>query len=490
MNISEILGEPRQRTRRQFLAESLAGCWVVAMLGFSGWVLHFNSAPVGFLFLLVVVSEAILCGFWQATIVSVLACACLDYFFYPPYLTLNIADPQDWVALGAFELSALVVSRVSSREQRSTREATIQRTAMEQLYELSRSTLLINLHSPPGPQLTELIKRIFSVEGVAIYDASSGRCDRSGQWDETESGLAKDCFVVQADSHDATSHTSLRVLRIGNDAVGAMAIRGDLGPLVTDALASLAAITLGRCVSFQNESRIEAAHQGERLRAAVLDSLAHAVKTPITAIQTASSGLREVGALNEVQDKLVSLVETETHELNLLCTRLLQTAKLEAGELSLGQDEIVVANLVSKVVEEQAAHMAGHPIEVAVADGDLTIRGDRELLSMALVQFLDNAAKYSFAGRAVKVAAWESHAEVMISVHNYGPAIPMAERERIFQRFYRSEGSQNMAAGTGIGLSAVKMAAEAHHGHTWVISNKDEGTTFFLALPQNGRRPQ
>jgi two-component system sensor histidine kinase KdpD len=490
MKISEILGEPGQRTRRRFLGESLAGCWLVAMLGFSGWVLHFNSASVGFLFLIVVVSEAILCGFWQATVVSILACACLDYFFYPPYLTFNIADPQDWVALGAFEISALVVSRVSSREQRSSREASIQRTAMEQLYELSRSTLLINLHRPPGSQLTELIQRIFALEAAAIYDANSCRCERSGAWKEDELDLAKDCFLVQADSHDSFTHTWSRVLRVGNDSVGAIAIRGNLDPLVTDALASLAAITLDRCVSFEKESRIEAAHKGERLRAAVLDSLAHAVKTPLTAIQAASSGLREVGTLNEAQDGLVALVENEANDLNLLCTRLLQTAKLEANEFSLGREEIGVADLVFQLVKRQSGRMGNHAIDVDVRDPGLTIRGDHELISTALVQFLDNAAKYSFAGKAVKVSAWESHAEVMISVHNYGPAIPIADRERIFQRFYRSEGSKDMASGTGIGLSTVKMAAEAHHGHVWVISDADEGTTFFLALPQHGRRSQ
>src|SRR5579863_6873295 len=178
MKIPNILGAESRKSRWQFLGESLAGCWVIALIGFSGYVLHFNSAPVGFLFLLVVVTEAILCGFWQATIVSILACACLDYFFYPPIFVFSISDPQDWVSLGAFEISALVVSRVSSQEQRSSREATFQRTAMEQLYELSRSTLLINLHKAPGPQLTELIQRIFSVEAVAIYNANSGQCDR------------------------------------------------------------------------------------------------------------------------------------------------------------------------------------------------------------------------------------------------------------------------------------------------------------------------
>jgi signal transduction histidine kinase len=114
---------------------------------------------------------------------------------------------------------------------------------------------------------------------------------------------------------------------------------------------------------------------------------------------------------------------------------------------SLGQDEIGVADLLSQVLKEQSDRMVGHPVEVDIrGGGDLTIRGDSELLSMAISQFLDNAAKYSFAGRTVKVAAWESHSEVMISVHNYGPAIPISERERVFQRFYRTEESKNMAA--------------------------------------------
>jgi signal transduction histidine kinase len=109
---------------------------------------------------------------------------------------------------------------------------------------------------------------------------------------------------------------------------------------------------------------------------------------------------------------------------------------------------------------------------------------------MAVAQYLDNAVKYSFRGTAIQVAARESHSEILISVHNYGPTIPMADREKIFQRFYRSEGSSHLAAGTGIGLSTVKMAADVHQGHVWVISDATEGTTFFLSLPQEGRRRQ
>lgn len=488
MNTPQICQKDRRKGLLSFAWQSFAGCWVVALLGFSGRVLHFNAAPVGFLFLLVVVAEAILCGFWQATIVSMLACTCLDYFFYPPYLTFNIADPQDWVALGAFELSALVVSKLSSREQHSSREASLQRTAMEQLYELSRSTLLINLHRAPGPQLAQLICTIFAVEGVAIFDANSGNCDAAGTSANDEGLLAKDCFLVHKDQDDTFIGISSRVLRTRNSSVGAIAIRGSLDPLVVDALASLAAITLERCVSFQKENQIEEAHQSERLRAAVLDSLAHAVKTPLTTIQTASSGLREVGSLNESQGELVSLIENESMQLTELCTRLLQTAKLDAEDLTLHRDGITISDLISRVLRQQSGRMGGHPVEVSCPDSSLKVWGDAELLSMALMQYVDNAAKYSFAGEKVRVSAWENHSEITISVHNVGPPIPISERERIFQRFYRSEGAKDMAPGTGIGLSTVKMAAEAHKGHAWVISNAGEGTTFFLSLPQVGRR--
>jgi two-component system sensor histidine kinase KdpD len=154
--------------------------------------------------------------------------------------------------------------------------------------------------------------------------------------------------------------------------------------------------------------------------------------------------------------------------------------------LNVAKDEIVLEELVSTALEEQRGRMSGHPVEVSVPNPTLTIRGDRDLLSMALTQYLDNAAKYSFVGTAVKVEARESHSEVLISVHNFGPAIPISDRDKIFQRFFRSEGTMHLAAGTGIGLSTVKMAAEAHRGHVWVISNANEGTTFFLSIPQDG----
>src|SRR5579863_2340530 len=97
----------------RFAGQSLAGVWVIALITLAGYELHFDPTPVGFLFLLVTVVEAILCGFWQASIVSVFAFTCLDFFFYPPLLNFDINDPRDWVALGAFEISARSEERTS-----------------------------------------------------------------------------------------------------------------------------------------------------------------------------------------------------------------------------------------------------------------------------------------------------------------------------------------------------------------------------------------
>jgi two-component system sensor histidine kinase KdpD len=463
------------------------GCWGIGLVTFCGYVLHFNASTEGFLFLLSIVAVAIVAGFWQATIASIFAALCLDYFFEQPILVLTISDPQDWIALGAFEISALVVSRLSSKEQRNAREAARQRTGMEKLYELSRSTLLLDLHEAPGPQLVQIIRRIFDVEAVALYDANLGSLDRIGDWSPNELELAKDCYMCDAARDDPASRTSQRVLRLGMTSIGAFVIRGDISYLVVNALASLAAITFERFHSFQKESRAEAAQQSEQLRTAVLDSLAHAFKTPLTAIQTASSGMLEMGGLNAGHRELAALIEEESIELNGLCTRLLQTARLEAEELSLGKADVAVSQLISNAVTEHAGKVADHQLEVSVSDANLAVRGDRDLLTMILVQYIDNAAKYSIPGSTIGISARESRSEVLISVHNVGPAIRIEDRNRIFERFYRSPDTQHTAPGTGVGLSIVKKAAEAHRGHVWVISDEKEGTTFYLSLPQIAR---
>jgi two-component system sensor histidine kinase KdpD len=423
-------------------------------------------------------------GIWQATFISLVAVSCLNYFFIPPVLSFAVADERDWVALVSFQVCALLVSRLSSREQRMARDANYQRIQMKKLYELSRGILLFDLHTPPGPQLVQLIRRTFFADDVAIFDADLARLDHQGDWSIDEQQIAKTAYLTDRNEDDRDIRTTQRVIRIGSSPIGAMAIRGEVDPLIANAVASLAAIAFERYRSYEKEARAESAKQAEQLRVAVLDALAHAFKTPLTVICTASSGLQEMGTLDKTEAELAELINQEAVNLNRLCTRLLQTAKLEASSVTLRTEPVIISRLVDDVVSGLAATLKGHPIELSIQEQDTPLEGDRELLMMILTQYLDNAAKYSAPDTPIGVAVRESNSELLLSVRSRGSIIQMQDRERVFERFYRGSDAKQRVPGTGVGLSIVKKAAEAHQGHVWVISGEAEGTTFFLSMPK------
>jgi K+-sensing histidine kinase KdpD len=122
-------------------------------------------------------------------------------------------------------------------------------------------------------------------------------------------------------------------------------------------------------------------------------------------------------------------------------------------------------------------------VVVKLEDDDLVVSCDRQLIVMLLTQYIDNACKYSIFGTAITIRVIRSRAEVIFSVHSYGPVIPMADRERIFNRYFRSSTQSNRTSGTGIGLSVAKRVAVIHGGYVWVTSEEVEGTTFFAAIP-------
>jgi len=472
----------------RFLWQSLIAWAIIALATYCGFNLQVNLATISSLYLLVVVATATFFGFWQASLTSLVAVACLDFFFLPPFFHFNVTDPQDWVALGTFEATALAIGRLSAKELRSAREATLHRIGMERLYELSRNSLLLDLRQPPGPQLAVLIQRIFNARAVALFDSHLGRQDRMGDWGEGEQNLAQECFQRNAGRDDRTTETAQRIMQDASGSVGAIVIRGRVGPLVVDALASLAAIAIDRYQSFGKEEKAEAASKGEQLRAAVMDALGHEFKNPLATVQTASSGLLELGGLNPTQCELARLIESETVRLNELCTRLLLTAKLEAEQVGLKTDHVNVNELISEVLTSRAAGEILDRIEVAVEDPTLSFLADRVLAAMILAQYIDNARKYSPPGSPIGIAAKVSQSEIVISVHNVGSTVRDEDKERIFDRFYRAPDSKDNIPGTGIGLSVARKAAEAHRGRVWVKSDEKEGTTFFLSLPLGARR--
>ena len=466
----------------------LAVVLVAALAHWSGWLM-----PVAvLLYLLIVVPTALLCGFWQAVVVSLSAVLVHGYFTarQPPLHGLRnpAADPVNSVTLLAFVLVALVVSRLSARVTGHAKEAESWGGQMHDLYEFTRRTLQMNLHMEPGPQLAELVHEIFALEAVAVFDADLHRVYQAGIWNVDPEELARNVYYFETSDDDPETGLGRRVVRLGAVPVGSLVMRGETSPLTNNAIASLIAITFDRYRAFANESRIETERRTEQLRSTVLDSLAHAYKTPLTAIRAASTGLGEMGHLSPGQAELVGLIDEQAGVLSELTTRLLTTARLDAGEVAIHRTPVGVGSLIEEVVDSLRDRLASMKVVVDLEDENLTVCCDRQMMVMLLTQYIDNACKYSIFGTAITIRTVRAKAEAIFSVHSFGPAIPMTDRERIFDRYYRSSTYSNRAPGTGIGLSVAKRVAMMHGGYVWVTSDEIEGTTFFAAIPISAQK--
>lgn len=440
------------------------------------------------LYLVIVVPTALLCGFWQAAIVS-LSAVLMQAAFTMHERKLDIAvDPANSVTLLVFIVVALIVSRLSARVHEHAMETGRREQQMHNLYEFTRQTLQMNLHMEPGLQLADLIHDIFAVEAVAVFDADLHEVYQAGYWASDPQELAQNVYYFESSDDDQDTGIGRRVVRLGAVPVGSLVVRGETSPLTNNAIASLIAITFDRYRAFANESRIETERRTEQLRSTVLDSLAHAYKTPLTAIRAAGTGLIEMGKLSPGQAELVSLINEETRALSELTTRLLTTARLDAGEVTLHAEPVNVASMLEEVLLTLKDRLASMKVVVNIQEENLTLECDRNLMTMLLTQYLDNACKYSIYGTTITVRVASTRREAIFSVHSFGPVIPMADRERIFDRYYRSTKSSNRASGTGIGLSVAKRVAQIHSGQVWVTSEEQEGTTFFAAIPMsNGK---
>jgi two-component system, OmpR family, sensor histidine kinase KdpD len=481
------LGARRTRgTGSRALLFTLESALGIAAICFIGLLAHWFQwlLPVSALLcLLIVVPTALLCGFWQAVLVS-LSAVIVQSFLTARQAEFNpAADPANSVTLLAFVLTALLVSRLSARVTEHAKESESWGGQMHDLYEFTRRTLQMNLHVEPGAQLAELVHEIFALEAVVVFDADLHEIYQAGFWKEDPQELAQNVYYFETTDDDPETGIGRRVVRLGTVPIGSMVVRGDTSPLTNNAIASLIAITFDRYRAFANESRIETERRTEQLRSTVLDSLAHAYKTPLTAIRAASTGLSEMGHLTASQAELVSLIDEQAGQLSDLTARLLITARLDAGDVAIDAHPIDVGALIEEVVASLNDRLASMKVAIRLPDEGLILTCDRKLMVMLLTQYIDNACKYSIFGTTITIRAVQSKAEVIFSVHSFGSVIPMSDRERIFDRYYRSSNSSNRAPGTGIGLAVAKRAALIHGGYVWVTSDEEEGTTFFAAIP-------
>jgi len=465
---------------------ALLGCGLSLALSVIAFRLHFNLSSATSAHLFLVVGIALRWGFLEASVVSIVSVACLDYFFTLPLFAFYIADSQDWVALITFEAAALLVSRLSIRVGLFAREAERQRARVQMLYEVSQQFLLLDPTNDVDRDLTLLLQRATNARGIALWNSYDMRLSRSGDCGVHVEEV-RAVYLAELNDDDEARCISRRTLRSGTKAIGALVVYHHLLDAKSiDAIAALSAIAIERARSFTTESRAEAARLSEQLRSAILDGLAHAFKSPLTTIRASSSGLLEMGTLSGTEQRLVTLIDRQASQLTDLSNHLLTTAKLESGTLKLNREPIDLGELLETLRESDAQDCERAPAGKVAGQPGIVVTADRKLLSMALSQLLDNAYKYGSPSSSARLSCREGHEEIVITVTNEGSFIPADEQDKVFRRFYRCASSAKTVAGSGIGLSVVRRIAEAHQGRAWVESDPAIGTTFSIALP----RPQ
>ncbi len=469
---------------RQRLAKAVAGCAIAIVITLFAFRLHLNLSAATSLHLFLIAAIALRWGFFEASVVSVLSVLCLDYFFTDPLFVLYITDSRDWIAIVTFEAAALLVSTLSNQASRHARQAELHRDQLQKLYELSQQILLLDRDAAIEQRLTSIILSTLQVRGVALWNAYDLHLARSGECTLTDDEV-RSTFYRETTNDDEATTTSQRVLRAGTRPIGALVLSGHaLDAATITAAASLVAVAIERARSFSTEADAKAAKQSEQLRAAILDGLAHAFKSPLTTILTSSSGLLAMNTLSGTEQRLVTLIDHQASRMNELATHLLLTARLDGGDLKLRREPIDLNEVVQETTAASFPEITGHAIEVVIPPQPELVKADRKLIQMALLQLLDNACKYGKPGSRIIVRVFEESSELLVTVNNEGSFIPAEEREKVFQRFYRGPESARAISGTGIGLSVVRRITEAHRGRAWVTSDHASGTTFTIALPR------
>jgi two-component system sensor histidine kinase KdpD len=461
-------------------ALTLAG---IAICTWASFRLGQGFAFTGFIYLVFVVLTAMWGGFRSATLVSVVSAACLNYFFVPPIFSF-VNSPENWVALGAFEFTALVISQLSHRAHLRTVEVEHLYEEMERLYQTSRRILLLNSSAEPGAVIASAIRDTFELRAVQLFDALPAAVFSSGECPPDAEAGTRDAYLLSRDSFDSAAGSWYCVLSVGVRPIGALALLGTgMTKATATALASLSAIALERARILQKELHAQADRETEQLRGSVLDDLAHQFKTPLAVARTASAGLFALGGLSDLQTEFVVVIDQQARKLDELASRLLRSASLERADFKPKKRALFLSALAHSAVGKLESATDRERIRVLDPNGEVPVLADRELILTSITQLVENAINYSNPGSPIDISFTWNDSETVLTVKSKGLVVARADRERIFERFYRAPETRHLPSGTGLGLSIVRKIVESHQGHVWAEGDAGYGTAVSIALP-------
>jgi two-component system sensor histidine kinase KdpD len=477
------------------VARALASMGVIAGLTaiYFSWLRMTNPTTVALSFLLVILFVAASSRLWVAVAASVSAALAFDFFFLPPVGTFNIDDPQDWIAFFAFLTVSLVASRLSSVARDREHE-------LVRLFDFSRDALL-DTGADAFRSLAQRIAERFRLEYVAIcLPAETG-------FDRHETGTRELQAMPSIDDLDRVANAStagkhrivvtapdgrnpvwLLPLRHQTQAMGVLAVAGRrIEGASLNALASVVAIAIERVHLLEQRQRAEVSRRSVEIKSALLASLAHDLRTPLTAARLAVKNLGE-SSLTEVQRaSQVDVAMTGLERLTGLFQNILDMARIDAGEIAPSWQWVHSSEIV-EVARRQVEHaLRTHTVRIIDHTDNSAVHADPRLVSAALAHVLENAAHYSPPGSTITVTHDLEPGGLRLVVDDEGAGIAAADLPHLFERFYRGSQAQRHASGTGMGLAIVQGLLNAQGGRVLAENRPERGARFSIFVPAANR---
>ena len=475
---------------RQLSRAAIALGSVAAVTWLYAHVIHVtNGSIVALSFLLIVLLVAATSTLWIAVATALAATVAFNFFFLPPVGALTIEDPQNWVALFTFLAVCLIASNLSSAVRARERVAIERRDEVARLFDVSRDVLSITDSDNAISGLADVVARRFDLGYVAVclphgaaWDVfEAGLADRALNRDELTSAF-KALLAGREVARIQSGAARLIPLRVGEKPVGLLAAAGrpvEEGTL--DALGGVVAIAIERAHLLEARKAADLARQSEELKSALLASLGHDLRTPLTAIRVAASNLQASWLTPEDRIGQTEVVLVEVERLTRLFQNILDMARIDAGAVAAEERWVHPAEIVGAARDLVSQALREHQVHVSI-EADLLVRVDPRLTAAALSHLLENAAQYSPANAPIEVSASVAGDELTLTVRDHGPGVAAADVPHLFERFFRGGNSRKRVAGTGMGLSIARGLIAAEHGRVWAENMSDGGATFTIAV--------
>ena len=438
-----------------------------------------SKTTVVLAYLLVVTAAAAAGGLGPGITAAGLGFLAFDVLFLQPYHHVVVDDPQDYLSLGVYLLVAVVISLLVASSERRRAQAERRERETRMLFDLSTSLVTHGSLEDTLQGAVRTVRSLLDLAGCAIV-VHAGDGPR----------------LAAVDGQPPVDGDERFPLRSGDRVVGALVVVaggpgsaefGEAERRVLATFANQAALAVERGQQEEQRNRAVALQETDRLRTALLNSVSHDLRTPLASIKASASSLldREVRWSDAERDEFLATINAETDRLTRLVHNLLDMSRIEAGALDPRLMESSIAELVGPVVRRARA-ASRQRVEVDVPDELAPVLADPVRLDQVLTNLLDNARAYAD-GSPVQVVARQAGATVELRVVDHGPGIPVPERERVFDQFYRVEGGRR-PGGTGMGLAICRGIVQAHGGGLQVETTPGGGATFVLTLPALPRR--